>query len=306
MANQTDTTNTQTSSSTWKALVRKKKIALGRPVSPTPSELARDNEQDLDADATILQSAGRIITLHPGNILKKTGRRVFLGEADAMRVAAAGGVPVPHIYGSETTPAGLRRLTMSYVAGETLAAVWHGLSAAEKRAYARQLRDILTTMRAIAPPPDGYIGACDGAGMRDGRPYDTFTAPACHGETEFNRYLMSCLHSKTPPLVRDAFARRLAQQPAHRIVLTHGDLAPRNILVRDGAIVALIDWEDSGWLPEYWEYVKLFQRMAAMERDWPDYAADMFPQQYPDELVDYLAMSQWQPLWAKDAVGRLC
>jgi hypothetical protein len=39
------------------------------------------------------------------------------------------------------------------------------------------------------------------------------------------------------------------------IVFTHGDISPRNIIVRDGRIVALLDLEWAGWYPEYWEYV---------------------------------------------------
>ena len=45
--------------------------------------------------------------------------------------------------------------------------------------------------------------------------------------------------------------------PNHdRIVLTHGDLVPRNILVKNGRIVGIIDWEMAGFYPEYWEYAK--------------------------------------------------
>lgn len=40
----------------------------------------------------------------------------------------------------------------------------------------------------------------------------------------------------------------------HSIVFTHGDLNMLNILVRDGRIVALLDWESAGFYPEYWEY----------------------------------------------------
>ncbi|KAK8147405.1 hypothetical protein G3M48_001655 [Beauveria asiatica] len=35
------------------------------------------------------------------------------------------------------------------------------------------------------------------------------------------------------------------------IVFTHGDIAARNITVRDGHLVALFDWEFAGWYPEY-------------------------------------------------------
>ena len=53
--------------------------------------------------------------------------------------------------------------------------------------------------------------------------------------------------------------------PVHDVLLTHSDIAPRNILVRDGKIVAILDWELSGFYPEYWEYVK-----ALYLPDWED------------------------------------
>ncbi|CEJ92147.1 Putative Serine/threonine protein kinase [[Torrubiella] hemipterigena] len=41
----------------------------------------------------------------------------------------------------------------------------------------------------------------------------------------------------------------------HEIVFTPGDIAARNILIREGRIAAIIDWEFAGWYPAYWEYV---------------------------------------------------
>jgi Ser/Thr protein kinase RdoA (MazF antagonist) len=75
-------------------------------------------------------------------------------------------------------------------------------------------------------------------------------------------------------------------------VFSHRDLTPRNILVHEGKISGLVDWEDSGWYPEYWEYVKFFQRPA--DKGWKDYAEDIFPEYYHDELVDFTAISKWQ------------
>lgn len=51
------------------------------------------------------------------------------------------------------------------------------------------------------------------------------------------------------------------------ITFTHGDLNPCNILVTpppsdgqqakdDVRVVAIIDWEYTGWYPDYWEYCK--------------------------------------------------
>lgn len=43
---------------------------------------------------------------------------------------------------------------------------------------------------------------------------------------------------------------------AHKTVLTHSDLSPRNILIQRNQIVAIVDWEMAGFYPAYWEYVK--------------------------------------------------
>ena len=40
----------------------------------------------------------------------------------------------------------------------------------------------------------------------------------------------------------------------HKIVFTHNDLHFSNIMIKDGHITGIIDWADSGWYPDYWEY----------------------------------------------------
>jgi aminoglycoside phosphotransferase (APT) family kinase protein len=51
-----------------------------------------------------------------------------------------------------------------------------------------------------------------------------------------------------------------------RICLTHGDLNLANILVLrspDGSQISvsgIVDWEQAGWYPDYWEYCKAHDR----------------------------------------------
>ena len=78
-------------------------------------------------------------------------------------------------------------------------------------------------------------------------------------------------------LVETCCCKAVHLRGGHRIVFTHGDLAPRNITVQDGKIVGVVYWEDAGWYPEYWEYVKFFQRSSTSEGDWRDYADEIFP-----------------------------
>ncbi len=72
----------------------------------------------------------------------------------------------------------------------------------------------------------------------------------------------------------------------YEIVLTHGDMHPSNIIVRDGCIVALIDWENAGFYPEYFELIKLL-RGPNWQVGYYYALLDIFPRRYDAEyLVD--------------------
>ncbi|KAI8714720.1 APH domain-containing protein [Fusarium sp. LHS14.1] len=248
------------------------------------------SEDETEPGAVVLHKMfNRRVVLHPDNTVVKSGKRIARGEADALRVAARAGIPVPAVYDTHTTPDGQVQIRMGYVQGKSLDTLWPEMSADQRTDIARQLRVIVDKMRSVVPP-EKLISACDGSEIRDTRVHFTYHSPPCHDEKAFNEFLLSGLYEDTPSLVREALSRRLRTN--HRIVFTHCDLATRNILVQDGKIQGLVDWEDSGWYPEYWEYVKFFQRTA--DKDWKQYAEDIFPQLYHDELVEFMAMSKWQ------------
>lgn len=53
-------------------------------------------------------------------------------------------------------------------------------------------------------------------------------------------------------------------------VFTHRDLHPSNIMMsseQPHRILAVVDWEQSGWLPEYWEHCKA-QFTALYKDEW--------------------------------------
>lgn len=231
----------------------------------------------------------RKVVLHTNETVVKSGKRIALGEAEALKVAALAGIPATRLLEVNTTPDSVQSIRMTYVPGQSLDKLWPSMTEDQKKDIAKQLRVIVEQMRSV-PPPANLIGACDGTEIRDTRVHFTYHAPLCGDEEAFNDFLSAALYGPTPPLVREALVRRLRTN--HRVVLTHCDLAPRNILVQDGKIQGLVDWEDSGWFPEYWEYVKFFQR--ASEKDSKLYAQDIFPELYHEELVDFIAMSKYQ------------
>ena len=70
----------------------------------------------------------------------------------------------------------------------------------------------------------------------------------------------------------------------HELVFSHGDLNLHNIIVKDGDIVALLDWECAGWCPEHWEYVK-FCAASLYDRERHQLGSVIFLTTYPDEVT---------------------
>lgn len=272
--------------------MREAKKRNGIPVSSSDES----SEGEVEQGTIILHELFfRRVVLLPEGVVMKTGQSLRLQEADALRVALKAQLPVPRVYDvgemKDSKSRDTKYIRMDYIKGQTLQELWPSMKATEKQDIANQLRDIISAMRSLEPPPN-YIGDCGGMEVRDSRRFDAYHAPACTDEAEFNRFLLDGLMKQTPRGLYDAFARRLRTN--HRIVLSHCDLAPRNLMVHEGKIVGVIDWEDAGWYPEYWEYVKFFQRMVNSPSDWVDYSDSIFAQTYPDELVDHTGISTWQ------------
>jgi aminoglycoside phosphotransferase (APT) family kinase protein len=83
---------------------------------------------------------------HPGDIVVKSARGLHLGEAEALRVAAEAGLPVPRVHETGTPVDGVNYIKMDFIAGRTLENLWKEMSTQQKQDITRQLRDILTAM----------------------------------------------------------------------------------------------------------------------------------------------------------------
>ncbi|KAF5024145.1 hypothetical protein F66182_3779 [Fusarium sp. NRRL 66182] len=67
----------------------------------------------------------------------------------------------------------------------------------------------------------------------------------------------------------------VSHSTGHEIVFTHGDLNMRNVLVHDGRLSGIVDWENSGWFPDYWEYTKA-HFVTKLQKRWLRIVDDVF------------------------------
>lgn len=68
-------------------------------------------------------------------------------------------------------------------------------------------------------------------------------------------------------------------QHRHKIVLTHGDLQGRNIMVSGDRITGILDWQSCGWYPEFWEFAKCFS-VYGWPKDWPQFVSQILEPYY--------------------------
>ena len=200
-----------------------------------------------------------------------------LHEAKAMLFIAESNldIPVPKVYFAEICD-GTTIIEMDLIQGVVLDEVWPNISTEEKRSYAQQLRTIVDQLRSLQ---GAYIGSIDHGPAADAR-RDTNRGGPFSSQADFVGFLLSNTIAKAPKIYTKMLREQLSTP--HKIVLTHGDLSPKNILVRDGRIVGILDWEFAGWYPEYWEFVQFFRGVHSEYREYSDIIFDPL---YPGELM---------------------
>lgn len=143
-------------------------------------------------------------------------------------------------------------LIMTRLPGHPLSQCQEVLSDADCEQVIAQLREYTAEIRNIPKKVNSEMAICNSLGeaCRDPRVRGGDAVGPFSDESAFSQTLR---YSDDP-------SRR-----GHEIVYTHADLNPRNILVDkfrgpDGSwswrVTGIVDWESSGYYPEYWEYTK--------------------------------------------------
>ncbi|KAH7410475.1 kinase-like domain-containing protein [Phaeosphaeria sp. MPI-PUGE-AT-0046c] len=165
---------------------------------------------------------------------------------------------------------------MSRAKGVTLESVWAKSKLKEKKSYANQLVVALRQLRQFtAPSPqrvdgsslqDNVIGKCWPAKLCKTIP-DTREKWLNNIDEELRigteRFLKATMDNNkpTPEALHNEIQSTFPESAP--FVLTHGDLNLTNIIVHDGKIVAIIDWEFAGYYPWWVERWASYRRAAS-------------------------------------------
>ncbi|KAI9651878.1 MAG: hypothetical protein M1829_002122 [Trizodia sp. TS-e1964] len=237
-----------------------------RDVSRLPAPLPTNAE--IQASPNILKGAGDSIVAVGHHFLVKYGRGARRIEGDNLEAD------------------GKLYIVMELVAGKPLEVLWPGLSRDERTLVLGKLRGIFDEMRGLPSP--GFFGSVTGGKVPD-RLFWTaggdrkVNGPFATGrdlllglaESSRQNWALNRRHSYRA----DFYERNLCHALGHHApTFTHTDLLRQNVMVSavpapDDAgpldfRVTVVDWEDAGWYPAYWEYAAAFASFIWYEDDW--------------------------------------
>ncbi|KAK7710671.1 hypothetical protein SLS64_005574 [Diaporthe eres] len=235
------------------------------------------------------------------HMLVKTGSDVRLAEAATMKfIAENTNIPVPKVL-SAFSRDGAVFIVMEKIQGQELAKLWHNLSDQTRSSLLDQLRQMADELRALQPPTEFAVGNCIGGSLQDFR-QSRAPPPVRFGPfrtiQDFHSWLRDGLEKGQAENMEQADLEDMNEMitrqdgPWPPPVFTHGDLNPSNILVRDGKIVGIIDWEMAGWYPHYWEYTSLKIASDSVNPAWDD-NIEKFLSPLPDELKMEKVRFRW-------------
>ncbi|KAH8424146.1 uncharacterized protein LDX57_001900 [Aspergillus melleus] len=252
----------------------------------TPDETPTDPSPFANSHVTIHFSAPDFTVPSPTDVNEKVTPETTIFNWGGVKIARI--APTIAVkFGSHVTPSEAKNrdigdygslfdtyIFMDFVEGQTLDKVWDGYDEGAKARIANQLKAYFHELRRIHAP--GYIGSVDSGPVMDPMLEYYHTRGAKTGEgpfpslETFNNTLIDAYQLKVPKRHIKSFLSGMLSETNHQIVFTHGDLRHANIMVHEGSVTGILDWEFSGWYPEYWEFAKALY-VWRWQNDWTDY-----------------------------------
>ena len=250
--------------------------------------------------------ASKIVALNDDIVVKYGGCiNSWEGQALVYLERHVPAVPAPRLHAMYYDSKQLF-LIMQRAPGVQLNSIWPSLADSEKDDIIAKLQIIFDAMRRAECPWPDFFGGLDGGGL----PHYLFYSQ--HGDEKFlgpfsgepafvaglvGNYRALVERNHRPDYKARFYEKYLAHVlQGHRPTLTHGDVQQKNIMVVENTSrpnnqggrsfdIMLVDWESSGWFPDFWEffcasYPLIFQ----WDEDW-SWRVQEFVQVWPAEMA---------------------
>lgn len=160
-------------------------------------------------------------------------------------------IPIPTIVADWEEDNGRYFMITKRIHGQNLADAWPNMSTDDKERVAKETAEYLLQLRSLQSPQMQSL---------NGKPlYSAFLFPNGHGlphgplssDDELWNEMEKAVE-KVPEKARQRLRERMP--PAGPFTFTHGDLTNVNIIVKDGHLAGILNWEASGFFPVWWEF----------------------------------------------------
>ena len=184
---------------------------------------------------------------------------------------------------------------MSFVPSKTLEEAWLSMTHNQKVSVQCQLDDIFCRLRQLKQPDGLPLGGLGMGGVMDIHRLDCRIDHTITTVAEYENWKFSLSKFAGEQYLK--FIRSFLPAPAVESFFTHGDLRQANIMVDlkssgDYFVTGIIDWEYSGFYPDYHECTNATNLLQANEKsDWYQYLPPCIaPRTFP---VWWLADRLW-------------
>ncbi|KAI0324883.1 kinase-like protein [Cubamyces sp. BRFM 1775] len=183
-------------------------------------------------------------------------------------------IPVPDVY-LIFSVGRMFYYVADYIPGGDLQYQWSTLDVDSRQSVLRQTQHYLQELRSL-PPPGDMPGPVDGGECRC-RWFSEDGAGPFADHQDLVDWWNSLLPVENGRHTNDGEGQFTTH---YSLVFTHGDFVPRNFIFHNGNLW-VVDWEQSGWYPEYVEYALIAKDSGmagySTPADWKDAVLALLP-----------------------------
>ena len=183
-------------------------------------------------------------------------------------------------------------ILMKRIDGETLESQWEKISSQEKDLILSQLKKYIDELRRLKFKYIGSINKNPGyEPMISDQPFGPFDNLEKMYKFRIKNIGLDKLN-QNDRILRNYidnldFTNINILGNSDNFTLTHTDLGPYNILIKNSSITAILDWEGCGSYPFYWEYIRtLFHR--AYSEEWKEIIKNILSSYRPVKEIEDL------------------